>query len=695
MKPLLEVRNLSVRYATDGAAVTAVRDVSFELAPGRAIGVVGESGSGKSTIAGAILDLLHGDVEINGEILLESMDLSRLNSKQRRKLLGRRIGTVFQDPFTALNPAMTVGRHIAEPLIYHLGFSAKAALDRACDLLADMGVPRVRDVTAAYPHQLSGGMRQRALLAAALACEPSLLILDEPTTALDVTVEAQILALLADLRRHKDVSLLFISHSLGVVHEVCDDLVVLYASQAVEQGPAGEVLARPKHPYTKGLLASLPRLVASGRGSRLPSIPGRMANVAQPPQGCFFEARCPYAEPRCKTEEQALLDIASQRRARCWKAADVGDWPVAAKGAAVAPRLSRRDALVNVVDLRKTFRTSSGLDVIRIDFSGQGPALSYRPKSVNAVDGISLSVSPGEVLGLVGESGCGKSTLGRAILRLLRASAGSVEFDGVPILHQPEKALLDFRRSAQIIFQNADSSLNPRLSVGEAIERPLALFNLAHPADRRRRMEALLDMVRLPRSYQTRYPHQLSGGEKQRVAIARALATEPKFVVCDEPVSALDVSVQAVIVNLLADLRDEFNLAYLFISHDLAVVAQISDRIAVMYRGGLCEIGVTAEILRRPRHPYTQSLLSSSSVIDSEKANRNGRLRLFGSIEAEDEQTSGCRYQARCPYKVGTICETLAPPLRQISQGHSAACHLESIPANEVTPSYDCTNSRS
>jgi peptide/nickel transport system ATP-binding protein len=687
MKPLLEVRDLTVRYATDGAAVTAVRDISFQLAAGRAIGVVGESGSGKSTIAGAILDLLRGDIAISGEILFDGVDLCRVNSKQRRKLLGRRIGTVFQDPFTALNPAMNIGRHIAEPLIHHLGLSPKAALDRACDLLADMSVPRVRDVAAAYPHQLSGGMRQRALIAAALACEPPLLILDEPTTALDVTVEAQILALLADLRRRKDVSLLFITHSLGVVREVCDDLMVLYASQVVEQGPAGEVLVHPKHPYTKGLLASLPRLLVSGRAVRLPSIPGQMANVAQPPQGCFFEARCPYSESRCKTEGQALLDIASQRRVRCWKVASVGDWPVVAKSAAAAPRFSRSESLVKVVDLRKTYRASHGLDAIRFDFSGQGPSLSYRPKAVNAVDGISLSISPGEVLGLVGESGCGKSTLGRMILRLLHASAGSVEFDGVPILHEPEKALRQFRRSAQIVFQNADSSLNPRLSVGEAIERPLALFNLVPAGDRRRRMEALLDMVRLPRSYRTRYPHQLSGGEKQRVAIARALATEPKFIVCDEPVSALDVSVQAVIVNLMADLRDEFNLAYLFISHDLAVVAQISDRIAVMYRGVLCEIGAAAEILQGPRHPYTEALLSSLSVVDSENQSRSGRSRLFGSIAAEDEQASGCRYQARCPYKVGAICETVAPPLRQISNGHSAACHLEPVPASATASS--------
>src|SRR6267378_5361111 len=382
MKPLLEVRNLTVRYATNGAAVTAVRDVSFELAPGRAIGLVGESGSGKSTIAGAILDLLHGDAAISGEILFEGVDLCRLNSKQRRKLLGRRIGTVFQDPFTALNPAMTIGRHIAEPLIHHLGLSPKAALDRACHLLADMSVPRVRDVAAAYPHQLSGGMRQRSLLAAALACEPPLLILDEPTTALDVTVEAQILRLLSRLRREKGVSLLFISHNLSVVRRLCDDVAVMYASQLVELGEVHRVLERPAHPYSKGLLASRPPLAAASRGSRLAAIAGQMPTTAEPDAGCVFAPRCPFHEPRCSASPQLLTITPDGHRVRCWTADALGSWPRQQIAAAVVPAFRRGDVLVNVTQLSKTFETSGGLTTWRLSMAGGRPQLYRRARRV-------------------------------------------------------------------------------------------------------------------------------------------------------------------------------------------------------------------------------------------------------------------------------------------------------------------------
>ena len=593
---LLEIRNLTIRYREDDRQITAVRDVSLALKPGGSLAIVGESGSGKSSVAGAVLDFLGPDAEIDGAILFEGQDLAALAPAQRRRILGRRIGAVFQDPFTALNPALRVGRQIAEPMVHHLGLPLPEALGRAEIALREMGIDRPAEVARAFPHQLSGGMKQRALIAAALACGPSLLILDEPTTALDVTVEAQILRLLSRLRREKGVGLLFISHNLGVVRRLCDDVAVMYASQLVELGEVNRVLERPGHPYSKGLLASRPPLAAASRGSRLAAISGQMPTSPAPEAGCVFAPRCPFYEPRCSEAPQPLTIGPDGHQVRCWKAAAVGPWPPQAMAVAEASVLRRGDALVNVTGLKKTFDARTRLTAWRLSFAGGRPMLD-RPPRVPAVDDISFSISAGEVLGLVGESGCGKSTLGRLLLQLLRQSDGCVEFDGADLARLPAQMLGRFRRQAQIVFQNVGSSLNPRLSVGEALERPLQLFSLAQPRERTRRVEALLEMVRLPGAYRKRFPHQLSGGERQRVAIARALATEPRFIVCDEPVSALDVSVQATIVNLLADLRDAFGLSYLFISHDLAVVAQLSDRIAVMYRGQICEIGTAAEVL--------------------------------------------------------------------------------------------------
>jgi len=671
---LLELRRLAVTYAGGVARLPAVRDVSFALAPGRALGLVGESGSGKSTIAGAILDLLGPGGDIAGEIVFEGDDLRKLATHQRRQLLGRRIGTVFQDPFTALNPAMTIGSHVAEPLVRHLGLSRRAALERACELLADMHIPRPREVAAAYPHQLSGGMRQRALIAAAIACEPSLLILDEPTTALDVTVEARILALLAELRRRKSVSLLFISHNLGVVRALCDDIAVLYAGELVESGPAADLLRDPRHPYTKGLLASLPPLEPGTRRTRLPSIGGRPPNPTRRQLGCSFRARCPFAEPRCAEETQVLRPFGRGRELRCWKAERAPDWPLES---AVVPETAEAahngKTLLRIAEIGKTFQTGGGLAALR--FSRRSPFIRYAPDRLVAVDRVSLSIKSGEVLGLVGESGCGKSTLGRLALRLLSRSNGRVEFDGADVVQLSGAPLRRFRGEAQIIFQNAGSSLNPRLSVGKTLERPVALFEKLGPQERRRRVLELLEMVRLPSAYRDRYAHQLSGGEKQRVAIARALASRPRFIVCDEPVSALDVSVQAAIVNLLADLRDEFGLAYLFISHDLAVVAQLSDRIAVMYRGSLCETGSAADVLAPPYHPYTRMLLASAPRV----ANQGRAISTDAPLNAPiaDHSSSGCPFEARCPYKIGAICETTRPPLRPMSPTHRIACHLD------------------
>jgi peptide/nickel transport system ATP-binding protein len=668
--PLLEIRNLTIRYREGDRQITAVRDVSLALKPGGSLAIVGESGSGKSSIAGAVLDFLGPAAEVKGAILFEGQDIAGLSPAQRRHMLGRRIGAVFQDPFTALNPALRIGRQIAEPMVQHLGLALPEALGRAEIALREMGIDRAAEVARAFPHQLSGGMKQRALIAAALACSPSLLILDEPTTALDVTVEAQILRLLSRLRRETGVGLLFISHNLSVVRRLCDDVAVMYASQLVELGDVRSVLERPAHPYSKGLLASRPPLAAASRGSRLAAIAGQMPTDPAPESGCVFAPRCPFHEPRCSAAPQLVTIAPNGHQVRCWKSGALGPWPRREVVAVEEPVFRRGDALVNVTSLIKTFDAGARFTSWRLSVADGRPFLYRRPRRVPAVNDVTFSISPGEVLGLVGESGCGKSTLGRLLLQLLRQSDGSVEFDGADVARLPAQAMGPFRQQAQIVFQNVGSSLNPRLSVGEALERPLALFNLAKPRERTQRVEALLEMVRLPGAYRKRFPHQLSGGERQRVAIARALATEPRFVVCDEPVSALDVSVQATIVNLLADLRDAFGLSYLFISHDLAVVAQLSDRIAVMYRGQICEIGAAAEVLAPPHHPYTEILLASAA--DDELAAvpeaASSGLAVAGT---------GCVFAARCPQKLGSICDTTAPPVRALSASHAIACHLE------------------
>ena len=671
-EPLLEIRNLTIRYREGNRQITAVRDVSLALQPGGSLAIVGESGSGKSSVAGAVLDFLGPAAEVSGAILFEGQDIAGLSPVQRRRMLGRRIGAVFQDPFTALNPALRIGRQIAEPMVQHLGLALPEALGRAEIALREMGIDRAAEVARAFPHQLSGGMKQRALIAAALACSPSLLILDEPTTALDVTVEAQILRLLSRLRREKGVGLLFISHNLGVVRRLCDDVAVMYASQLVELGDVRSVLEHPAHPYSKGLLASRPPLAAASRGSRLAAIAGQMPSDPAAGTGCLFASRCPFHEPRCSEAPQLLTIAPDGHQVRCWKSGSLGPWPRQEVVAIEEPVFRRGDALVNVTGLTKTFERPPRFTAWRLSIVDGRPRLRRRPRRPPAVNDVTFSISPGEVLGLVGESGCGKSTLGRLLLQLLRQSDGSVEFDGADIARLPAQALGPFRRQAQIVFQNVGSSLNPRLSVGEALERPLALFNLMEPRKRTARVEALLEMVRLPGTYRKRFPHQLSGGERQRVAIARALATEPRFIVCDEPVSALDVSVQATIVNLLADLRDAFSLSYLFISHDLAVVAQLSDRIAVMYRGQICEIGTAAEVLAPPHHPYTLALLASAA--DDEPVAESA-----GSPTAS-AASGGCVFAGRCPRKLGSICDAVPPPLKALSTSHAVACHLDLLP---------------
>jgi peptide/nickel transport system ATP-binding protein len=607
---MLLIDNLTVRYRTPGGEIEALSSISLKARKDSTLALVGESGSGKSTVALAAMGLLPQEATIpSGRILFDGQDIMIMNAEERRRLRGSRIGLIFQDPFSVLNPSLRIGDQVGEGLVHHRGFSTERAFARAIELLDEVGIVKPEAVAKAYPHELSGGMRQRALIAGALASEPDLLILDEPTTALDVTIEAQILDLLEQLRCQRGLTMVFISHNLGVVRRIADEVAVLYAGQIVEQGRTEDVLQRPIHPYAKGLLAAIPRLGEKKR--RLAAIPGRLPDLRNPPSGCRFAKRCPFATP--DSDKPQILRELGDRQVRCTNAEALRDtpWPRLSEGeqsAAIAPS-PHAGPVIAVENLTKTFALRSGLA-----FKGWRPVTTST--QIRPVDDISIEVAAGEVLGLVGESGSGKTTLGRSILRLVEPDSGTIRIAGEMVSGKPQRALEAMRRTAQIVFQNADSSLNPRKTIGELLARPIERFGLAPSGEIPARVRQLLDLVRLPAHYVDRYAHQMSGGEKQRVGIARALATEPRFIVCDEPVSALDVSVQAAIVNLLADLRDRLGVAYLFISHDISVVAHLADRVAVMHHGKVVEIGPADEVMNAPKHPYTIKLLSVVPRVD-------------------------------------------------------------------------------
>jgi peptide/nickel transport system ATP-binding protein len=603
---MLNIDNLSLQYRSHSGLVQALSNVSIKVRKGSTLAIVGESGSGKSTIALAAMGLLPNEAQIsNGSILFDGQDILMMTPEQRRHVRGAQIGLVFQDPFAVLNPSLTVGDQVSEGLIYHLGLSKTQALARAIELLDEVGIARPAIVAKAYPHELSGGMRQRALIAGALAAEPQFLILDEPTTALDVTIEAQILDLLQSLQAQRSLTMLFISHNLGVVKRVADEVAVLYAGEIIEQGATTEVLFESRHPYTKGLIAAVPSLRNPKIGP-LASIAGRLPDLRVLPTGCRFAPRCPFVTTGCDSV-QTLTRLEQHHLVRCHASAALRHqpWPASAAPTQQADITHSSKTIVEAKNLQKTFRQSTG----KIYFKNFLPKIKYDEH--HAVDQVSLKIRAGEVLGLVGESGSGKTTLGRTILRLLEPTSGEIIIDGKNISQTAQSQLTDMRRCAQIVFQNPDSSLNPRKTVRQLLTRPIERFQLVSHDKIPARIHNLLDLVRLPHHYADRYPHQMSGGEKQRVSIACALATEPRFIVCDEPVSALDVSVQAAIVNLLSDLRDRLQVAYLFISHDISVVAHLADRIAVMKNGQIIEIGDARTIIEQPSHPYTIKLLSA------------------------------------------------------------------------------------
>ena len=689
--PTLRVENLTIAYRFGRRWLDAVREVSLTIAPGQTVGLVGESGSGKTTLALAVMRYLDANGRVRaGRIEFEGRDLLALGEEEMRDLWGHALSLVPQNPLSALNPAIPIGEQVAEGLRLHLGMDATAARARTLELLRMVRLPDPERVAVSYPHQISGGMQQRVLIAIALSAGPRLLVLDEPTTSLDVTTQASILDLLRDLIQARNTAVLYVTHNLGVVAQLCDRVAVLYAGELVEDAPMAELFQRPLHPYTHGLLASVPRVGQSKAQQRLLAIPGHIPPLDARPAGCAFAPRCPLAIERCR-ERPPLFAAEASRQTRCWRWEEVAAWGkarsealeatfaegIAGRAEGETPRHQRPAASPPVLETRDlavhfTLRRSLA-DLLR-----------RRPvRRARAVDGVSLTVGQGRIVGLVGESGSGKTTLARAILGLEERTGGAVELFSVPLPPRLAQRDRETLRHLQMVFQNPEEALNPYRSIGDSLRRPLMTL-----AGRTRReadalVEQLLAAVRLPAAYAHRRPDQLSGGEKQRVAIARAFASNPDLLIADEPVSSLDVSVQASILNLLADLQSERGSAMLFISHDLAVVSYLADTIAVMCLGHVMEVADAAALFIAPHHPYTEALLSAIPVADP--GIRQERIRLEGDVPGLLQVQGGCPFHTRCPRRLGDLCATQLPPWRvDEGTGKRYLCH---IPPEELAAS--------
>jgi peptide/nickel transport system ATP-binding protein len=683
-QPLLEVTDLKIAIPTEAGLIEAVRGVSVSIGKRDTLGVVGESGSGKTMLALATLGLLPQSATVTGSVRLDGLELLSCTPAQWRTIRGARVSMVFQDPMTALNPMYTAGWQVAECIRLHEQVSRAAAWRRSVDLLGQVGLAQPDQIAHRYPHELSGGMRQRVVIAMAIANSPELIIADEPTTALDVTVQALILETLRDIRDQTGAALILISHDLGVVADIAERVMVMYAGKAVEIGSAAEVFADPRVPYTSGLLASLPPV--GKRTERLAAIPGIPPTGIGYGSGCAFAPRCPLAAEPCAADP-GLIQVGPGHLAAChfaeqgapsdtepglirsaWQptaqASHVDEVNLAAAvpaARAAEPTLSERpdpDAVVLAVrDLVKNFRVR---------------ASGFRSfATVHAVSEISLDLNRGRCLGLVGESGCGKSTVARLLMRLEPPTSGSIRLDGTELTGLADGALRPLRRHLQMVFQDPYSSLNPRLSVGEIIGEPLIVHKIP---DRTARVRELLAHVGLDPDAGVRFPGEFSGGQRQRIGIARALALQPRVMILDEPVSALDVSIQASILNLLRDLQRERDMAYLFISHDLAVVRQMADEIAVMHLGVIVEDGSADAIYASPAHPYTVALLSAVPVPDPAREQGRERILLRGELPSAISPPSGCRFRTRC-WKADERCASEEPPLLRIAESHRVACH--------------------
>ena len=662
--PTLEFDNLQVAYTVRGLDRPVLREVSFTVAPGEAYGLVGESGCGKSTAAYAAMRYLPRNGRITGgHIRFEGHDVVAMSGEQVRNLRSTAISMVYQSPIAALNPSLRVGAQVAEVFRFS-GCSRADAMARAEQALAAVQIADVGKVMRRYPHELSGGMAQRVVISMALAINPRLLILDEPTTGLDATVEAEVLDLVRSLREATNTSVLFISHNLGVIRAMCDRVGVLYAGQLVEEGDTAQLLADPRHPYTVGLLRCIPRAGLRKDRDRLDTIPGTLPSLGTVMPGCVYVDRCPIATDECRTQKPPVVELANGHRTRCF-------YPD------LAPSIPRAaDALVEpIVPPAPPVHTADG-SLLRLD--NVSKTFGKDDSTVRVLRAITLSLAPGETLGLVGESGSGKTTLAKVLLGLLPPDMHSViELDGKQLGDTLGDRSATDVGSVQIVFQNPDSALNRRHTVRRIVGRAVSKLAGRNKADSTARAENLLSEMRVDARLHAAKPAMLSGGLKQRVAIARAFAGNPRLVVCDEPTSALDVSVQAAILNLLVDLQRTENVSYLFISHDLGVVRYLSDRIAVLYLGRIMELGPAGTVFRGPHHPYTEALVSSLPSVDGEATHR---VRLEGEVPSVANPPAGCVLHTRCPRRAGSgveqLCDTVEPDLLEVEPGHHIRCHL-------------------
>jgi peptide/nickel transport system ATP-binding protein len=676
--PVLEVDNLCTDIRLKRSVVHPVDHVSFSVRAGETLGIVGESGCGKTMTALSIMRLLPtgGDI-VGGTITLDGRDLTKLSDREMRNVRGNSVGMVFQDPLTSLNPTMTVGRQIAEAVRLHRDVSSEAARKRAAEVLDRVGIARAARRLDDYPHQFSGGMRQRVMIAIALACDPKLLIADEPTTALDVTIQAQILELIDELRRELGMAVILVTHDLGVIAGRADRVGVMYAGRIVETASATNLFARPRHRYTEALFSALPEKAVESN-ERLYTIPGLPPDLTNPPHGCRFAPRCRFAEDDCRANDPDLFEHEPHHAHACFHpVTEDAELEVGERIGGATAIVRSSEVLLSVEGLVKDFPMSKGV-------------FSRVSGHVSAVAGVNFDIRKGQTLGLVGESGCGKTTTGRLVVGLEEPTAGTIRFAGKDLDAMPRKERAAARRQIQFMFQDPYSSLNPRMRVGAILREPLQIQKVGDQRSQRKRIAELLDEVGLPRNAVERYPHEFSGGQRQRIGLARALALNPALIVADEPVSALDVSIQAQILNQMRELQRELGLTYIVISHDLSVIRYLSDRIGVMYLGKLVEEGPSEDVATHPLHPYTHGLIETIPVADPVRERAKEKEPLRGELPSAVDPPSGCRFRTRCPL-AQDVCAEVEPPLRVLRPGHRVACHfpLEAPSMGVVESAHD------